>query len=199
MTTKTTLQLVAALFIAAAPIVQAGPWSVRLGATWLETTDGSTNSAVPVKVEDKLIPELDVTYTFNERWSAELVLSIPQEHSVSSAGTPLGTFKHLPPTLLGKYHFPPLGGFRPYVGAGVNVTLIFDDDLRAGATRLKLDTFSVGPAAQAGFDWALGDRWSLNADVKRVMLRTDVKAGGVKLTEARLDPWLYSVGLRRSV
>jgi outer membrane protein len=74
--------------------------------------------------------------------------------------------------------------------------LIFDDDLYAGPTRLKLENFSVGPAGQAGFDWTLNEKWALNVDVKRVFLRTDVTAGGAKLTEARLDPWLYSVGLR---
>jgi outer membrane protein len=182
--------------IVSVSLAHAGPWSTRLAATWLQTTDGSSNSAVPVTIEDKLIPEFDVNYAFDAHWSAELVLTIPQEHAVKSAGTPLGTCKHLPPTLLAKYSFNPIGSFRPYVGAGVNATLIFDDNLAVGPTRLKLDTFSVGPAAQVGFDWALNDKWALNLDVKRAMLRTDVKAGGVTLTEARLDPWLYSLGLR---
>lgn len=194
---KTSVRL-SSLFVGAllaASSAFAGPWSVRLGATWLETVDKSTRG-VPVTVEDKLIPEIDIAYAFDANWSAELVLSVPQEHSVKSAGAPLGSFKHLPPILLAKYAFDPVGGFRPYVGAGVNFTLIFDDDLSVGGTRLKLDSYSVGPAVQAGFDWALNDKWSLNLDVKRAMLRTDVEAGGAKLTEARLDPWLYSVGLR---
>lgn len=170
----------------------ASPWSVRVAATYLETIDGSSNKAVPVKIEDKLIPEFDVNYAFNANWSAELVLTLPQEHKVSSAGTPLGNFKHLPPTLLGKYTFNPDGAVRWYVAAGVNATLIYDDNLAGG---LKLDTWSVGPAAEVGVDWSINERWILNADVKRAMLRTDVStAGGVKLTEARLDPWLYSVG-----
>jgi outer membrane protein len=124
------------------------------------------------------------------------VLTIPQEHEVKSNGAKLGTFKHLPPTLLAKYNFGSIGGFTPYIGAGVNFTLIFDEDLAGGA--LKLDNYSVGPAGQAGFDYTLNERWSVNADIKRVMLRTDVKAGGVTLTEARLDPWLFSLGLRYS-
>ncbi|HSI08712.1 MAG: OmpW family protein [Rariglobus sp.] len=187
---------VLALFASTLAQAETSPWSVRLAATWLQTTDGSTNSAVPVTIEDKLIPEFDVSYAFTQHWSADLVLTIPQEHSVKSAGTRLGTFKHLPPTLLAKYNFNPVGAFRPYLGAGANFTLIFDDDLHAGPTRLKLENFSVGPAGQAGFDWTLSEKWALNVDVKRVFLRTDVTAGGAKLTEARLDPWLYSVGLR---
>jgi outer membrane protein len=184
-----------AAFLSSAFVHAESSWSVRLGATYLQTVDGSTNAAVPVKVEDKWIPEIDVTYAFNATWSAELVLTIPQKHKVSSGGAALGEFKHLPPTLLIKYT-PELGGaFRPYVGAGINATLIFDDRLAGG---LKLDTWSFGPAGQVGADWVVNERWALNVDVKRVMLRTDVKAGGVKLTEARLDPWLFSVGARLS-
>jgi len=176
----------------AASASAASPWSVRLGATYLSTVDNSTNSAVPVKIEDKLIPEIDITYAFTPHWAAELVLTVPQEHEVESSGVKLGTFKHLPPTLLAKYTFNPADDFRVYVGAGVNVTFIFDDDLGA----LTLENFSVGPAGQVGVDYVINERWSLNADVKRTVIRTDVKLGGTTLTEARLDPWLYSLGLR---
>jgi outer membrane protein len=181
--------------LAGIPAVRAdSPWSVRLAATYLETVDGSTNKAVPVEVEDKLIPEFDISYAFTSNWSADLVLTIPQKHDVSSAGANIGDFKHLPPTLLGKYTFNPIGRFRPYVGAGVNFTLIFDENLAGG---LKLDSYSIGPAGQVGFDYALNDKWALNLDVKRMMLRTDVRtSGGAKVTELHLDPWLYSLGLR---
>ncbi len=185
------LLLLSALCLAASASA-ASPWSVRLGATYLSTVDDSTNSAVPVKIEDKLIPEIDLTYAFTPHWAAELVLTVPQEHEVESAGVKLGTFKHLPPTLLAKYTVNPDDAFRFYVGAGVNVTFIFDDDLGA----LTLENFSVGPAGQVGVDYIINERWSLNADVKRTVIRTDVKLGGTTLTEARLDPWLYSLGLR---
>jgi len=188
---------VLALIAASLPLTHAAsPWSVRFAATYLETTDGSTNKAADIDIEDKLIPEFDITYAFTDHWAAELVLTVPQEHNVKLNGADIGNFKHLPPTLLAKYTFSSIGGFTPYVGAGVNFTLIFDEDLAGGAA--KLDTYSVGPAGQAGFDYKLTERLSLNADVKRIMLRTDVTVGGAKLTEARLDPWLYSLGLRYS-
>ncbi len=188
---------VLALLAASLPLAHAAsPWSVRLAAAYLQTTDGSTNKAIDVDIEDKLIPEFDVTYAFTDHWAAELVLTTPQEHNVKVNGAKAGNFKHLPPTLLAKYSFSSIGGFTPYVGAGVNFTLIFDEDLAGGA--VTLDHYSVGPAGQVGCDYKLTDRWALNADVKRAMLRTDVKAGGVTLTEARLDPWIYSLGLRYS-
>lgn len=167
------------------------PWSVRVAAAYLQTVDHSDN-AVRVDIEDKLIPEFDVSYAFNSHWSADLVLTIPQEHEVKVNGAKAGTFKHLPPTLLAKYNFSPIGNFTPYIGAGVNFTLIFDEDL-GGA---KLDNYSIGPAGQVGFDYKLTERWAINVDVKRAMLRTDVKSSGNTITEARLDPWIYSAGFR---
>jgi len=181
------------------------PWSVRLGATYVNPVEhsdavGAAIGKDGINVSDKLIPEFDINYSINQRWSCELVLTVPQEHSVkvtkgALAGTNLGNFEELPPTLLLQYH-PDCGQkFRPYVGAGVNFTLIFHDNLRAGPTELKLDDYSVGLAGQAGFDYLLNDRWAINVDLKRIVMRTDVTAGGAKLTEVRLDPWLYSLGL----
>lgn len=176
------------------PSPKRSPWSLRLGVTYLQTVDGSTNRNVPVKVSDKFMPEIDVAYHFTPAWSAELVLTIPQRHTVSSGGVGLGSFRHLPPSLLLKYTFNAEGAFRPYLGGGLNATLIWSTDLAGGA--LTLDRWSFGPVGQAGFDFRLTDRLCLNADVKRMMIRTDVKSGGVKVTEARLDPWLYTIGLR---
>jgi outer membrane protein len=181
------------------------PWSVRLRATYLETIDKSDAFSAlgidfpsnAVSVSDKWIPEIDIDYHFSETLSAELVLTIPQHHTVDLAGVGrLGSFKHLPPTLLVQYKPAIEGAFRPYFGVGVNFTLIFDDDLEVAGVPLSLDSYSAGLAAQAGFDYRINERWHFNIDVKRAAIGTAVKAGGAKLTEATLDPWLYAVGLR---
>lgn len=189
---------------AVARLTAASPWSVRVRATYLETTDKSDKFTAlginfadnAVSVNDKLIPEIDVEYAFNDTWSAELVLTIPQTQKVSLAGVgSLGDFKHLPPTLLGKYRANAGGAVRPYIGAGVNFTLIWDDNLSVAGVPLKLENYSLGLALQAGLDWKIDERWTANVDIKRAYLRSDVLAGGAKLTEARLDPWLYALGL----
>lgn len=172
------------------------PWSVRFRATYIETVDNSSSAILgkdTLSVSDELIPEFDINYRLNDTWSVELVLTVPQEHTVDLKGVgEIGDFKHLPPTLLLKYH-PQIGNdtFRPYIGAGVNLTLIMDDNL-GGA---ELDSYSVGPAGQIGCDVKLADRWTLNFDVKRVMIRSDVEVGGTEIAEVRLDPWLYAIGL----
>lgn len=181
------------------------PWSVRLRATYLETIDksdafsalGIDFPANAVSVSDKWIPEIDIDYHFSETLSAELVLTIPQHHTVDLAGVGrLGSFKHLPPTLLFQYKPALEGPFRPYIGLGANFTLIFDDNLVVAGVPLALDSYSAGFAAQAGFDYRINERWHFNIDVKRAQIATGVRAGPAKLTEATLDPWLYAVGLR---
>lgn len=193
--------LAAATLLAAlaSPVLSAAaessPWSVRLRATYLETVDQSSGALGKdaIAVSDKLIPEFDIDYRLSADWSLELVLTIPQEHEVKLNGAKIGDFEHLPPTLLLQYHPQISEWFRPYVGAGVNLTLIMDDDLLGGLA--KLDNYSVGPAGQVGFDVVLAEHWALNFDLKRAMIRSDVKVGGVEVAEARLDPWLYSLGL----
>lgn len=193
------------LLAATVAVSAASPWSVRLRATYVQTVDksdafsalGINFAADAISVSDRLIPEVDVAYAFNDVFSAELVLTIPQEHDVDLAGVGrLGSFKELPPTLLFQYRANPGGNFRPYVGVGVNYTLIFDDDLAVAGVPLTLDNSSVGFAVQAGCDWKINERWAFNVDLKRAAISSGVHAGAAHLTEATLDPWLYSVGAR---
>lgn len=66
-----------------------------------------------ITVNDKTIPEVDITYFFTPNIAAELVLTVPQKQTVtvqpSALGGPvdIGTFKHLPPTMMLQYHFQP--------------------------------------------------------------------------------------------
>ena len=130
--------------------------------------------------------------------SSELLLTVPQSQRVTALGGPttIGTFKHLPPTLLAKWNFLPESTVQPYVGAGVNITLISNVNLNVPTVgRLDLDRWSVGPAVQAGFDYKLADHWFLNADLKWAMIRSDVKFRGGKISEVRLDPFLFGIGV----
>ena len=54
---------------------------------------------------------------------------------------------------------------------------------------------SYGGALQVGFDYALDKNWSLNFDVKKVYIKTDVSAAGAKLGTFKVDPVLVGVGL----
>lgn len=195
------------LLLALAPLgsqAEEGKLLVRMRAVDIVPADKS--DAIPalgvpadaIDVSTKVIPEVDLTYFFGRNVAAELILTYPQEHDVELSGVPLGTFKHLPPTLTLQYHVAPEGVFRPYLGAGVNLTLISDVNLAVpGVGALDLEGSSVGLAGQAGFDVKLGEKVFLNADLKYVAIRSDVSlaASGQKVTAVKVDPWLIGFGI----
>jgi outer membrane protein len=170
---------------------QQGPWLVRARAVNLDSAN-KDSTGLDLSINDKVIPEIDVTYFFTPNISAELVLTYPQKHDLSAGGTEIGSLKHLPPTLTAQYRFTGLGAFTPYVGAGVNYTRFSSIKLPAG---VGIDKSSVGAAVQVGVDIPLTPQLSINVDVKKVQIRTDVNAGGTELGEFRVDPLLVGVGL----
>ena len=89
-----------------------------------------------------------------------------------------------------------MGGFKPYVGAGVEYMAFFDEGHSdIGGAKLHLDN-AWGFALQAGFDLEVGQGWYLNADVKHVWLDTDASWEGTNITsKVDVDPWIVSVGL----
>ena len=186
--------VLAALAACAAGAVQAqeSPWMVRARVTNLGMENKNGVAAVPgLAASDKTIPEVDISYFFNKNVAAELILTVPQKHDVTTNGGPLGTFKHLPPTLLAQYHFTDFNGFKPYVGAGINYTKISSVQLD-GPT---LDNHSWGAAFQVGVDIPLDKKWSLNFDVKKIYIKTNVYSGGTNLGTLQLDPVAASVGV----
>ena len=173
------------------------PWMVRVRAVNISPANssdpiGGVGPADLITVSSKTIPEVDISYFVTPNWSAELILTYPQKHDVALAGTTIGSFKELPPTLTAQYHFAPDAKVNPYLGAGINYTRISDQNLPLGLT---LDNNSVGLALQAGVDFKLDKNWSLNLDIKKFQLRSDVSVAGVKISSVKVDPLLVGVGV----
>lgn len=169
-----------------------GPWLVRARVVNPDSANKDT-TGLGLSVNDKAIPEVDVSYFFTRNIAAELILTVPQKHDVraSTLGGKIGTLKHLPPSLLLQYHFD-APGFKPYVGAGLNYTRFSSVHLPAG---VGIDKNSWGAALQAGVDIPLSRNLSLNVDVKKVYIQTDVFAGGAKAGTFKVDPVLFGIGL----
>ncbi|MFP4520461.1 MAG: OmpW/AlkL family protein, partial [Oceanicaulis sp.] len=157
-----------------------------------------------VDIDSAVVPEFDITYFFTENLAAELILGVTP-HDVKAVGTALGevdlgSVTLLPPTLTAQYHFNPEGQVRPYVGAGVNYTLFFNEDLPGASPLASIDYDpSFGGALQAGVDFAINERWFLNIDVKKVWINTDVTidAGGLGVVQADVDinPVIFGAGV----
>ena len=169
---------------------QDGKWMVRARAVHLDSAN-KDSTPLDLSVNNKMIPELDISYFFTPNFAAELILTYPQKHDVRLNGAKIGSLKHLPPTLLLQYHFD-APGFKPYVGAGLNYTRFSSVNLPAG---VDIDRNSFGAALQVGVDIPLQKNLYFNFDVKKVFIKTDVKAGGAKLGTFKVDPVLVGVGL----
>ena len=172
------------------------PWLVRVRAVHLDSAN-KDSTGLGLSVNNKTIPEVDISYFFNKNVAAELILTVPQKHDLRSNGTNIGSLKHLPPSLLLQYHFD-APGFKPYVGAGINYTRFSSvrfDPAVAAALNPSIDKNSFGGALQVGVDIPLSKNLYLNFDVKKVYIKTDVFAGGAKQGTFKVDPVLVGVGL----
>ena len=148
MKTPLSLLVTAALALGATSVqADEGPLMIRLRAVYLDfaqksdaftlPTDLAGNVSIPkdaISLNKKWIPDLDLEYFFTKNLSAELVLTYPQSQDVTVkvpglGDVNVGSFKHLPPVLTAKWNFLPDGTFRPYVGAGLNLTLFSSVDL----------------------------------------------------------------------
>ncbi len=206
MKSRKTAVLLAALVSTSALAQQAdGNWMMRIRAVDLQPVKKSEPIgalALPadaVWVESKVIPEVDFTYFFSKNLAAELILTYPQKLNVKINGVgTAGDFKALPPTLTLQYHFLPDGEFRPYVGAGINYTLISSVRLPVVENLTKnaasLDRSSVGGALQIGFDYKIGKNSYINFDIKKTYINADLKVGGNKVSKLTLDPLLVGIG-----
>lgn len=135
-------------------------WMVRGRALGVVPSEDSSISPIGgrAEVDNSIVPELDVTYFFTPNIAAELIAAITP-HDVKAKGTALGDVDVgdswlLPPTLTLQYHFTQFDGFKPYVGAGLNYTVFFDED-PGTLNSVKYDN-SFGGALQAGVDVPVG-------------------------------------------
>ncbi len=188
-----------ALLVGQNALAAAGDWIIRGGVTMVTPNDdsgeviagGPTGSKVSVGNDVK--PSFTITYMLTDNLGVELIGALPFEHEVdveggALAGMGLGHIadvKHLPPTLSLQYHFP-LGQFRPYVGAGINYTMFFEEKVTDPTLRTMYDKISLkdsfGYALQVGVDYDLGNNWLLNADVRYIDIETEARLSGASGT-----------------
>jgi outer membrane protein len=195
--TLTALALAAASLVSTQAFAQAkeGPWMVRVRAVSLSSANTDTTS-LGLSVNDIVLPEVDISYFFSPNLAAELILTVPQEHNVSSTvlGGKIGTLSQLPPTLLVQYHFP-MNGYKPYVGAGINYTKFTTSDIPLGGSQVTPDSSSWGGALQVGVDVPMSGNMYLNFDVKKVYIGTNINYLGSSVGSLRVDPLLVGVGI----
>lgn len=174
-----------------------GPWMVRARAVHLDSAN-KDSTGLGLSVNNKTLPEVDISYFFTPNIAAELILTYPQKHTLYSNGAKIGSLKHLPPTLSLQYHFAPNATFRPYVGAGLNYTRFSSVNFEPAvqtALAPSIKKNSYGLSFQVGADIELSKNLFLNVDIKKAQIDTDVYSKGNKAGTFKVDPLLVGVGL----
>ncbi len=176
--------------------IHAGDVLVRLRAISIlpQVGTSSTLSALNVDVNNATVPELDFTYMIRDSIGVELILGTSRHQLTSNLGG-LGGVNVLPPTLLLQYHFNHQGTVRPYVGAGLNYTLFYNNGLNAGGQPVSISNHSFGPALQAGVDVQVAKNLFVNADIKKIWMHTDASLGGASLGTLHIDPLVVGIGV----
>lgn len=151
-------------------------------------------------ISDDVMPEIDFSYFFTPNLAVE-VICCASKHAIKGRGAidglRIGDTWVIPATVTAQYHFTNFGAFKPYVGAGVNYSIYFNEDGGPGISRLKLKN-SVGVAAQVGFDYMIDEHWGLNVDVKKIYMEPKIRlnAGGADVRgRAKINPWVVGAGV----
>lgn len=111
-----------------------------------------------------------------------------------AAGTDLrlGSLELLPVTLVLKWR-PPVGGaVRPFIGAGLNVTVAWE---KSGVLDSMDVSPGVGPALQLGADFALSPTMLFTVGVGWNAYSTDVSTNGTPVATLKVDPVLLTTGI----
>ncbi|MFA5631375.1 MAG: OmpW family outer membrane protein [Porticoccaceae bacterium] len=232
--------IVAALAASSAAAYEAGDIIVRAGSVSVDPDGGSSGIALPAlgiaplagthtQVDSDTQLGLSLTYMLSDWLGVELLAATPFSHAIGAnlmavglGAIQAGATKHLPPTLsLVWYPLDRGSVVSPYVGAGINYTVFFDESAHADLERaagalagldgpvpmsLKLED-SVGLAAQVGVDLALSERWHLNVAVRWIDIETKatfkardgsaIAAGTTiaRIDDVDIDPWVYQVNI----
>jgi len=185
-----------ALIAMPAQAYEKGDMLLRVGAGLVDPT--SDNSDI-VDVDDGAALIFNGTYFLTPNLGLELLAATPFSHDINlvAGGSKVGETKHLPPTLSLQYHFNTDAAFRPYVGAGLNYTIFFDEETTGALAGVDLDLdASFGLAAQLGVDFDMSNNMFLNFDIRWMDIDTDASTGGVLPEfEVEIDPLVYSVAL----
>ena len=196
---------------------QAGDFLIRGGLTNVNPDNGKSailladaDSTMTLTVDDNTQLGLNFVYFYNNNLAIEVLAATPFTHDVyiqdknsvlGVDGAKLGKVSQLPPTVSVLYYFNTDSAFKPYVGAGLNYTIFFNEKFSDAPKNLGLSDLSLdgsfGYAVQIGTDYEINKKWSINASARYIDIDTDAtfSVGGEKIGKASIsvDPMVYSL------
>jgi outer membrane protein len=192
----TRLALASAILFASAPAI-AQDWWARGGFTHVNPTsdNGVLAGTLALDIDSNAQLGLSFGRHLDDNWAVEVLAATPFSHTASLNGAEAVDFNHLPPTVSVQYYFGERNAaWRPFVGAGVNFTWVYDEESRGPVARTDIDIDnSWGLAAQVGLLWNVNDAWHATFDARWIDIEADVELNGAAIGTATVDPLVLSV------
>ncbi|WP_158290010.1 OmpW family protein [Ramlibacter sp. WS9] len=184
------------------------PWWVHVGpvnVTFHTSADVSLGgAAVPgagLAASSNTTLGLEVGYDLTPNLAARVTVGVPPTTRITGTGPlagagELGRLKYGPAVASLTWAFDGMGAVRPYLGAGINYTIVLAS--KDGVITSLDAKNAFGGVLQAGVDLPLDKRWGVFLDVKKIFLKTTA-TGMVGPAPAnasvRLNPLLVHAGV----
>lgn len=166
---------------------EAGDIMVKAGVINVSPKDDNAKlGSAKVQVKDDTQLGLTGTYMVTPQVGIEVLAATPFKHSIELDGNKIATTKHLPPTVSVQYYpMDSASALQPYVGAGLNMTLFFDE-----SDGIVLED-SFGLSVSAGANYHIDNNWMANVGVWYIDIDSDLKGSGETV---EIDPLVFMVG-----
>jgi outer membrane protein len=181
--------------------VRAGPAEVIYDEGAKIRLGGQTVPGASVTAKNNFTGEIEAGYYFNPNVSVSLTVGAPPTATLVGtgplAGVKLGKITYGPAVAAIQYHVTDFGPrFIPYIGAGVNYTIVLSE--KDGAVQNLRVKSPVGVTFQAGAESMINDRFGLFIDAKKIVLDTTARGnvGGVPAdAKIKINPLIVTGGI----
>ena len=152
----------------------------------------------------------DISRRFGDKWKGRFFGGVPPQATLkvskSAAGLPpvgtkLGKISYAPAVASVTYDLPTLGKIQPYIGGGVNYTIVYNEK-DAALKKLQVSN-GVAPVVQIGADMKVGKGWTIGLDIKKIFLDVngtgDFGVGGPPVkVDLQVDPLVVFLSVGKS-
>lgn len=167
----------------------------------LERGGGAPPPSACARPRSSLTVAAEIGYFFTPNFAIGLAGGYPPLVKVEAKGsiTGLGTLGEVdggPTALTAQYHLTGLGRFRPHIGTGPSLMIVFKDHGGVVAD-VKTDR-ALGFTGQVSLNYMLDNNWGVFVDLKEAYLRakTSGSLGGAPIrATVTLDPLVLHAGL----
>lgn len=209
-----TVSLAAAIPGLARADASPSPWTVKLGPAQVNFSakadvqvNGATVPGANASASNNTTLGMELSYDISPSWTGHFLIGVPPTTTLKGTGAldgtgTLGKAQYGPAVLSATYKLLNTGPVQPYVGAGLNYTIVFKSE-DGFISHLNAKS-AFGSVLELGAEVPLDNGWSLSLDARKIFLKTTASGslpamgGAAAHADLTLDPLviMLSVGKR---